>query len=192
MAEYDSQFQGAEFQVLGNFPEFQSQRFLVCGFLACGLTVRPISNPLTPLLRPRGTCRCLWKITPSRQAFALQPSGRKGSPAPEFMLRKPAFPRILSSGGLHFSETPVSKHGGCERGCEGEAQALPRSRLRFRRLRKFAFGFSVEIEVRDHARRRVSHREVALKSLSGHLYESLLTWLKSDLLCAPLLRLPLL
>ena len=89
------------------------------GFLQCPMiwSTYPIApyNPLQhPLLRKspavkKETCRCLRRIVPFAQAFALQHGSRNCHPAPELVLFQPNLPHVLFSGGVFFSQT-ISKY----------------------------------------------------------------------------------
>ena len=52
--------------------------------------------------------RCLWKETYFMAAFALQTCSRNRSPVPDLMFRTPISPHVSFSGGVFFSQTPVS------------------------------------------------------------------------------------
>ena len=59
-----------------------------------------------------GTAGVCEKNIPFVSAFALQSCSRNCSPAPDLVLWKLVFPRVLLSGGVFFSQTPVSiEHG---------------------------------------------------------------------------------
>ena len=45
--------------------------------------------------RNAGVCLCVWENTPFRRTFALQSCRQNCSPAPDLVLCKPIFPRLL-------------------------------------------------------------------------------------------------
>ena len=62
------------------------------------------------------------KGTPFTRAFPMQSSGRNCSPAPDLVLQKLILPRVFSSGGMFFSQTPV--WGTLPQPCEGRKRPL--------------------------------------------------------------------
>ena len=80
------------------------------------------AEPPAPAVVATGVCE---KNNPFARAFAPQSGSRDCSPAPDLVFFKLVLPRVLQSGGVFFSRTPVSR-----RALASESRPAQRSRFR--------------------------------------------------------------